>query len=83
VESIGYIAAFFTVVSTLPQLFKTISTKSAKDVSFWMFVMLFIGGVLWLIYGYSSGDWPLIITNILTTIIVGLNIIFKIKYSHQ
>jgi len=76
-EIIGYIAAFFTTASMLPQVIKTIKSKSAGDLSFTMIVFLFTGVVLWFVYGLLVNQMPIIIANALTGILVGILLVYK------
>ncbi len=77
---IGLIAAIFTTIALLPQLLKVKRTKSANDISTWMF-SLFCGGVfLWFIYGLFEIDLPIIIANSFTFIQALAILTLKIKY---
>ncbi len=46
-----------------PQAIKIIKKKSAKDVSPTTYLMFLPGIAIWLIYGISLNDFPLIIAN--------------------
>ena len=46
------------------QTFKIFHRKSAKDVSLLTYLIFTFGVAIWLIYGISIMDWPLIICNI-------------------
>ena len=46
-----------------PQAIKIIKRKSARDVSPTTYLMFFPGIAIWLIYGISLNDFPLIIAN--------------------
>jgi len=47
----GYIAAFCTAVSFLPQAVKTIKTKDTNGLSLLIYLFLFFGSLSWFIYG--------------------------------
>jgi MtN3 and saliva related transmembrane protein len=49
VDVIGYLAGFLAMVSFLPQLVKTIRTKSAKDPSLAMLLLTLATNVLYLV----------------------------------
>ncbi|MEI6266432.1 MAG: SemiSWEET transporter [bacterium] len=83
IETVGYIAAFLTTIAAIPQLIKIIRSKHANDISIYMFLISFIGFSLWLIYGFLTSSKPLIIANIITLIIFGLIIFFKLKYTKK
>jgi MtN3 and saliva related transmembrane protein len=68
----GYIAAFCTAVSFLPQAVKTIRTKDTNGLSLLTYLFLFFGSLSWFIYGIVLSDVPLMGTNFLTTIFTGI-----------
>lgn len=77
---IGLLAGIFATSASVPQVLKAIKTKHTKDISLWMYIMLTTGVTLWLIYGILINDFPLIIANIATVILVGSVLGLKIKY---
>jgi MtN3 and saliva related transmembrane protein len=77
---IGLIAATLTTIASMPQAIKTIRTKSTKDLSLGMYVMLITGVVVWLIYGLLVKDTPIILSNFVTLVPLGAILIMKIKY---
>ncbi|MEM3373948.1 MAG: SemiSWEET transporter [Candidatus Woesearchaeota archaeon] len=77
---IGLIAASLTSFAGLPQLLKILKTKHTKDLSLEMYTMMFIGVLLWLVYGILKKDLALILANLVSGIIVGLIWVLKIKY---
>ena len=68
----GYFAAFFTAVSFLPQAIKTVRTRETAGLSLLTYLFLFLGSLSWFIYGLYLTDYPLMITNSLTTIFTGI-----------
>ena len=68
----GYIAAFCTAISFLPQAVKTIKTKDTNGLSLLTYLFLFFGSLSWFIYGIVLTDIPLVGTNFLTTIFTGI-----------
>ena len=81
IDILGYLSATFTTIAFLPQIIKTIKTKSAKDVSMGMFVFFTTGVFLWIIYGALTNTMPLIIANTVTFCLAITQIILKIKYA--
>lgn len=75
----GIIAAICTTVSFLPQAIKIIKTKTTKDISLTMYIILVIGVILWLIYGILTNDFPVILANGISTIFTLTILILKIK----
>lgn len=60
---IGLAAATCTTIAFVPQALKAWRTRSTKDVSLSMFVLMVSGILLWLIYGAMLGDLPLVLAN--------------------
>lgn len=77
---IGLVAAILTSTAGLPQLIKSIKTKSTKDLSLGMILMLSVGFVLWLTYGIITKDIPIITANLITMATGIPLVILKIKY---
>jgi len=78
-EYLGYVAAFCTTVSFLPQAFKIMRSKKTNDISLIMYSLLVVGVILWTIYGIYKNDWSLIIANSITSISATIVLVFKIK----
>jgi len=68
----GYFAAFFTAVSFLPQAIKTVRTRETAGLSLLTYLFLFLGSLSWFIYGIYLSDYPLMVTNSLTTVFTGI-----------
>jgi len=75
---IGYLAAFLTTVSFVPQAIKTVRTRDTSSISLGMYVLFTLGVVLWLVYGLGTRQWPIIIANAITVVLATLILGFKI-----
>lgn len=80
VTVIGSIAGTLTTISFLPQVIKTWRTKSAKDLSLIMLLVLATGVFMWFVYGICNNDMPVIIANLVTFILASMIISMKFKY---
>lgn len=80
VALIGFSAATLTTVAFVPQVARAWRTRSTRDISLPMFLVLALGIVLWLIYGALLGDWPLILANLVTLILVLIILFFKLRF---
>lgn len=78
---IGYIASVFLTFGYLPQTIKTIRTRSTDDIALGTFLSLGMGSMFFMIQGYMLENYPLAITNTLTTVMS--TIIFVIKISND
>ncbi len=77
---IGFIAAIFTTSGFLPQAYKIIRTRSTKDISLTMYMVLEIGTLLWLIYGILIMQWPIIIANAISLSLISAILMLKIRF---
>lgn len=82
-DLLGLIAGTLTTVSFMPQVIKTWKSKSAKDISTAMFIVLSIGIILWIVYGFLTKAIPVIAANFATLILVLIIIILKFKYNNK
>jgi len=82
-ETIGIAGMVIICISGLPQLYKTIKTKSVKDLSLPFFIMIIIGAFLLLVYSFYIDDLIYIVGNILTVLITLLLIICIIIWNKK
>lgn len=75
---IGYLAAFMTTFSFVPQALMTWRTRSVEGISLGMYSVFTIGIFLWLIYGLLIGDMPVVIANCITLLLAGFILGLKI-----
>ncbi len=80
VELIGLIAAVLTTVGFVPQLVKTLKTKDVEGISLTMYLVMFLGLIFWLTYGFLIDSFAIKLANIVSGIIVSLLIILKVLY---
>lgn len=66
VELIGFVTAFFTSASFVPQAVMVIRSRKTEGLSLTMYVMFTCGISLWLTYGLVTRAWPLICANTVT-----------------
>ena len=76
---VGYIAAVLTTAAFIPQVIKTIRSGQTKDISLVMYVMMFSGVALWLVYGLMIHAIPVILANAVTLILSGTILFIKLK----
>ena len=78
-EIIGLLAAFLTTSAFIPQVYKIYKDKNADGISLTMYIILFIGVILWLIYGILIGSISIVIANGITALLQLSIIFFKLK----
>jgi MtN3 and saliva related transmembrane protein len=82
ITTLGIVAGMLTTFAYLPQAIKTWKSKSANDLSWSMLIILSVGIILWLIYGFSVGDIPIILANVVTFILTCVILAMKIRYKN-
>ncbi len=73
-------AGTITAITFLPQVIKIWNTKSAKDLSLIMLLLLMTGVLLWLAYGLLIKDAAIIYTNSMVFVMSLIMLFFKLKY---
>jgi MtN3 and saliva related transmembrane protein len=79
-EIIGLIAALLTTSAFVPQVYKALKSKSTESLSLPMYLIFFVGIMLWLVYGFHLNSLAMILSNIITGILALVLIILKLKY---
>ncbi|MCX5694537.1 MAG: SemiSWEET transporter [Candidatus Omnitrophica bacterium] len=77
---IGILAATLTMFSFVPQIFRSLRTKSVKDVSPVTLFQLSSGVMLWMIYGIARSDLIIIFANLVTLVTLSILIFLYFKY---
>ena len=80
IEILGLIAGTITSITFIPQVVKIWQTKSAKDLSVMMLLLLMLGVVLWLIYGLVVMSEAIIYTNSMVLAMSLIMLYFKLKF---
>lgn len=73
-------AATLTMFSFVPQIFRSLRTRSVKDVSPVTLFQLSAGVGLWMIYGIARRDPIIIIANVTTLITLSVLIFLYFKF---
>lgn len=79
VTATGILAAGCTTVSYLPQLKKCWQTQEAGDLSLAMFLTLFFGIALWVLYGVLKSDPVVMIANAVSLCLLAGILTFKVR----
>ena len=78
-EILGLFAACLTTSSFLPQALRIWRTRSARDVSLVMYVMMACGNTLWLIYGTLLGSVSMMFANATCLLMVASVLVLKVR----
>ncbi len=79
VNIIGFTAGTLTTIAFVPQVIKIWKTKSAKDISLGMFVILCTGIILWVVYGILVKSLPVVVANATTLVFTLSILVLKMK----
>ena len=80
---IGFVAAFCTTVSYVPQVRKCWRTGSAGDLSIKMLGILATGISLWVVYGVLKGDIVIIAANGVSLLLLAFLLVFKVRETRR
>jgi MtN3 and saliva related transmembrane protein len=80
IETLGFIAAFLTTLSFLPQALRIRRLGSADDVSLTMYLMMISGQGLWLIYGIVIASPSMIGANVVAMSFVAWVLVMKLRH---
>ncbi|MDE5801123.1 MAG: hypothetical protein K2H74_08895 [Paramuribaculum sp.] len=74
---VGWLASICMVLGYLPQAWHTIRTRNTDGIAMPTFLLLGAGSIFFVIQGVLLSNWPLVVTNAITTI--SSAIVFGIK----
>jgi MtN3 and saliva related transmembrane protein len=80
IEIIGFVAAFCTTVSFVPQVIHAFKSKSTRDISLPMYITLSLGVALWFVYGIFLHSLPIILANGVTFIFAFSILLLKLRH---
>jgi MtN3 and saliva related transmembrane protein len=80
IQILGLVAGTITSITFLPQVVKIWQTKSAKDLSLVMLLLLIFGVILWLTYGLLVMDAAIIYTNSMVLAMSLVMLYFKLRF---
>jgi MtN3 and saliva related transmembrane protein len=81
IQILGLAAGTITSITFLPQVIQIWKTKSAKDLSLQMLLLLILGVTMWLSYGLLVKDAAIIYTNSMVLIMSLVMLYFKFRFN--
>ena len=75
---IGTLAAICMICGYVPQAYHTIRTRETDAIAMPTFIMLGLGSVFFVVQGFMMSNWPLVVTNLITTVASVSIVIIKI-----
>lgn len=83
IEVMGHLGALLTSITFIPQVYKAWQTKSVGDLSMSMILIVFISTLVWLTYAISKMLWPVILANVVVSLLSVVLIVFKLTFQKQ
>ncbi|TAF50887.1 MAG: PQ-loop repeat-containing protein [Sphingobacteriia bacterium] len=79
-EFLGYLGAFLSAITFVPQVWQAWKTKSVGDLSTWMILIVISSTVVWLIYAFSIQSGPVMAANTVVLAMALLLLYFKFTF---
>lgn len=79
----GFLGTITGTTCLVPQLWKMWRTKSVKDISWGMLILLLFNSTFWFANGFFTSSPPLLITNGIVFVVMVLQITLKIRYQNN
>ena len=83
VDVTGFAAATLSTVAFVPQVLRIVRTRSAHDISWWMFGIISLAAALWLGYGLLLDALPVILANAVTLMLAAAILALKWRYGRD
>lgn len=80
IELVGLVAGGLTTLAYVPQVVKVWRSRSARDISLGMFLLMNAGILLWLVYGLLIVSPGLIAANTVTLGLTAAVLVAKLKF---
>lgn len=78
-DLIGYLAAALTTCAFVPQVWLSIRTRDLSGVSLGMYSLFTAGVALWLVYGWLTAAWPVVVANAITLTLALIMLTLKLR----
>ena len=79
-EYLGMIGVVTGSMTFVPQVYQAWVTKSVGDLSIWMILILLLNVTIWLIYGITGKDRPMILANLIIMSLSLAMLYFKLTF---
>jgi MtN3 and saliva related transmembrane protein len=79
INIVGYLASICMIFGYMPQAIATIRTRNTDGIAMPTFIMLGLGSVLFVVQGFMLENWPLVLTNVITTICSVIIFVIKMQ----
>lgn len=79
--AIMLVAPALTILSYVAQTHKIIRTRDTSALSRNMYILTTVAFAMWVVYGVSTREWPLIIPNAVCTVLAAVILALKLRAS--
>ena len=83
IQIAGHTGAVLSSITFVPQVYKVWTSKSVRDLSLTMMLIVFTSTIIWLIYGVALNLWPVILANGFICVLSVLLIYFKLTFKEK
>lgn len=83
IQIVGHTGALLSSITFIPQVYKVWVSKSVRDLSLAMMLIVFSSTIIWLIYGVALNLWPVILANGFICVLSILLIYFKLTFKES
>ena len=80
INIVGFLAAFTSTVSLVPQIYRTYKLKSANDLSYLMLLNFLLTSLLWTSYGFMISSFAVWGANVIMIIFSVIMLLLKHCY---
>lgn len=77
---IGIIGGLLVATGFVPQIIKALRTRSTVDLSIWMLLIIFVGGLFYTTYAIQVGNPVFIVMNGLATVNTTILLLLKLRF---
>ena len=82
-ESLATIMGVVGSFAMIPQAYRILKRKSAKDISIWTYSYMLAAGVVWVLYGFNIESFPIVASNLIGSIVLVGVVIGWILYGRE
>lgn len=79
-DTVGMLAATLTTLCWLPQAVRILRTRDTRAISLVTQSAFAAGIALWFVYGVMITSWPVILSNAVTLLLVGVILVLKLRH---
>jgi MtN3 and saliva related transmembrane protein len=79
----GTVGGILSVAAFLPQAYRIVQRRSARDISLSMYLAIVVACVLWMYYAYVLRSLQLFFTNLIILLVALVIVALRIRYGKE